>query len=192
MSKYKFNKEQLSFVEDKLGIKGKVRIIFNYLIVSILLAILYYIIFAGIFNTPEEERLIKENELMTQEYKRVSEKMDVLDNVISDLRTRDREIYKSIFKSTPPDFFSHQYNSELYSQLEFSTDLSLVNFTSEKISSLEKLLTAQDEKIANINDEVNINNAITAIPSIIPLKEINISQTGAGIGKRIHPFIKQQ
>lgn len=190
MSKYKFNKEQLSFVEDKLGIKGKIRVVFNYVITSILLAILYYIIFALIFDTSQEERLVKENKLMEDEYKRVSKKMDVLDNVILDLRDRDKEIYKSIFKSAPPDFFSHQYNSQLYSQLDSSADLELVKFSTNKIRNLESMVAGANRIFGDIMDKAGKNISVTAIPSLIPLKRINVSQTGASIGKRIHPFYK--
>jgi len=190
MSKYKFNKEQLRFVEDKLGIKGKIKVVFNYLMVSILLAILYYLVIGPFFNTREEERLIKENQLMTDEYKRVSEKMDVLDNVIVDLRARDRAIYQSIFKSTPSDFFPHQYNAALFSQLDTSADLTLVNFSSTKTKTLEKMLVSQNKRIEAIIGQISKNVSITEIPSIIPIKEINISQTGAGTGKKIHPFYK--
>ncbi|MFA5849314.1 MAG: M23 family metallopeptidase [Bacteroidales bacterium] len=190
MSKYKFNKEQLSFVEDKLGIKGKIRVVFNYITTSLLLAILYYIVFALIFDTSQEERLVKENKLMAEEYKRVSKKMDILDNVISDLRDRDKEIYKSIFKSSPPDFFSHQYNSQLYSQLDSSADLELVNFSTIKTKNLDSMLTYENRIFSDIMDKAVKNSSVTAIPSLIPLKRINVSQTGASIGKRIHPFYK--
>jgi len=190
MSKYKFNKEQLSFVEDKLGIKGKIKVVFNYVMVSLLLAVFYYIIFAFLFNTSKEELLIKENKLMAEEYKKVTEKMDVLDNVIVDLRARDREIYRSIFKSSPPDLFSHQYNSNLYSQLDSSADLTLVNFSTNKAKFLDKVLISQNNLIADIMDKINNNISITNIPSITPIKGMNVSQAGATIGKRIHPFYK--
>lgn len=190
MSKYRFNKEQLSFVEEKLGIKGKMKIAFNYLVVSILLAILYYIVFALFFNTNHEELLQKENKLMSEEYKKVSKKMDILDNVIIDLRARDKEIYKSIFKSSPPDFLSHQYNSSLYSQLDSSSDINLVNFSSNKRSYLEKIMVSQNNLMDAIIGEIKNNPSITNIPSITPIKDINISQAGASIGKRIHPFYK--
>ena len=59
MSKYKFNKDQLKFVEDKLGMKGRLKVVLGYILGSILLAIFYYIVAALIFNTNEEERLLK-------------------------------------------------------------------------------------------------------------------------------------
>ena len=41
--KYKFNKEQLKFIEDKRGFGGWVKILLKYFGLSILLALLYYI-----------------------------------------------------------------------------------------------------------------------------------------------------
>ncbi len=190
MSKYKFNKEQLSFVEDKLGIKGKIRIILTYLVGSVLLAILYYLVIGLLFNFTEEERIVKENQLMAEEYKRVSKKMDVLDNVILDLQTRDKNIYQSIFKAAPPDFLSSEYNSRLYSQLDTSADLTLVEFTTSGAQNLEKQLSGQNARIKTIIGKISGDNAVTSIPSLIPIKGMDISQTGAGTGKKIHPFYK--
>ncbi|MDD4638963.1 MAG: hypothetical protein PHT63_04305, partial [Bacteroidales bacterium] len=81
MSKYKFNKEQLRFVEDKLGIRGKLSVALRFFITSVLLAVLYYIVFALILNTKREELIIRQNQLMEQEYKKVAEKMEILDKV---------------------------------------------------------------------------------------------------------------
>ena len=61
MSKYKFNREQLRFVEEKLGLTGRLALVIKYIIGSLLLAVLYYIVFASIFNTGKEERILKEN-----------------------------------------------------------------------------------------------------------------------------------
>ena len=67
MSKYKFNKDQLKFVEDKLGIYGKLRIAVTYLFVSLLLAVLYYVIFSSFIYTGEEELMKKQNNLKKAE-----------------------------------------------------------------------------------------------------------------------------
>ena len=67
MSKYRFNREQLRFVEEKLGLKGRLELVIRYVIGSLLLAVLYYIIFASIINTGQEERLLKENQMLSLE-----------------------------------------------------------------------------------------------------------------------------
>ena len=190
MSKYKFNKDQLRFVEDKLGIRGKLRIFLGYLLGSILLAILYYIIVALFFNTREEERLLRERELMEQEYKSAVEKMNLLENVLSDLQTRDREIYMNIFKSSPPDLVNSAYNAAVYEQLDSLEDMEIVKFSVAKSRDVEVLVKTAGEKLDNIyNEFLGANNA-SDIPSILPIKGLAVNQTGASLGKKIHPFFK--
>ena len=190
MSKYKFNKDQLRFVEDKLGIRGKLRIFLGYLLGSILLAILYYIIVALFFNTREEERLLRERELMEQEYKSAVEKMNLLENVLSDVQTRDREIYMNIFKSSPPDLVNSAYNAAVYEQLDSLEDMEIVKFSVAKSRDVEVLVKTAGEKLDNIyNEFLGANNA-SDIPSILPIKGLAVNQTGASLGKKIHPFFK--
>lgn len=190
MSKYKFNKDQLRFVEDKLGIRGKLRIFLGYLLGSILLAILYYIIVALFFNTREEERLLRERELMEQEYKSAVEKMNLLENVLTDLQTRDREIYMNIFKSFPPDLVNSAYNAAVYEQLDSLEDMEIVKFSVAKSRDVEVLVKTAGEKLDNIyNEFLGANNA-SDIPSILPIKGLAVNQTGASLGKKIHPFFK--
>ena len=190
MSKYKFNKDQLRFVEDKLGIRGKLRIFLGYLLGSILLAILYYIIVAVFFNTREEERLLKEREMMVQEYTSAVEKMNLLENVLTDLQARDREIYMNIFKSLPPDLVNSGYDAAVYEQLDSLQDMEVVKFSVVKSAEVEGLVKRAGEKLDNIyNEFLGANNA-TDIPSILPIKGITVNQAGASLGKKIHPFFK--
>ncbi|HRR49344.1 MAG TPA: M23 family metallopeptidase [Bacteroidales bacterium] len=190
MSKYRFNKEQLKFVEDKLGVTGKIRVVVRYLLLTVLLAIFYYIIIAFFVNTPAEERLIKENELKAQQYREAVKKMEVLDNVIQNLENRDRDIYQSIFKSEPPEIFPVNNRSVLYAQLDSSSDDQLVLMIASKVKLVESMLVDQNKKIEAISVLIKNNPDVKSIPSILPIKGIEISQTGAGIGKRIHPFFK--
>ncbi len=189
MSKYKFNKEQLRFVEEKLGLTGRLKMFLKYLVGSILLAVLYYLIFAAIFNTGEEERLLRENRMLNEEYKRAVEKLDIIDNVILDLQKRDREIYMSIFQSSPPELLS-EYNPRLYIQLDTSSDVALVNYSANKLNSLKLISQKQERRIAEILNALQNKENLGNIPSIMPIKGMTISQTGASIGDKIHPFYK--
>ena len=101
MEKYKFNKDNLEFVEEKRGAKWWLKRIFQYVLASILLAILYYIVFSLLFSTEEERRIARENRVMEQEYEKMQEKLELLDNTVSNLKYKDREIYRSIFNADP-------------------------------------------------------------------------------------------
>lgn len=189
MSKYRFNREQLKFVEDKLGLFGRFKTVFKYFLGSILLAILYYIIFATFFNTKEEERVLRENAILNAEYRRSLDRLDVLDNVILDLKKKDREIYMNIFKSNPPHLLN-EYNSELYMKLDTSSDEDLVNYTSDRIRFTRFLAQEQVKRIDMIYQALEENKLLSSIPAILPIKGMSVSQTGAGMGQKIHPFYK--
>ncbi|PKP06859.1 MAG: hypothetical protein CVU10_04695 [Bacteroidetes bacterium HGW-Bacteroidetes-5] len=189
MSRYKFNREQLKFVEEKLGLKGRVATVVKYVVGSFLLAVLYYIIFASIFNTQQEEVLLKENQMLKSQHRDASEKIDVLDNVIGDLQKRDREIYLSIFKSSPPDLLN-EYNPKLYLQLDTSSDISLVSYTSDRIMFTSFLAKEQTDKIQRIYSVLQSDRDLLSIPAVLPIKGMTVTQTGASVGKKIHPFYK--
>jgi murein DD-endopeptidase MepM/ murein hydrolase activator NlpD len=189
MSRYKFNKEQLRFVEEGSGMWTKVTVVLKYLSVSLFLAVLYYFVFSSLFNTREQERLSRENRLMNEEYERALERLDLLDNVVADLQTKDREIYMNIFKSNPPDFI-YDYNSRLYASMDTASDKSLVSFTSDKIDNSIKMAGIQSDKINRIYREIAGNDSLLYIPSEVPVRNFSVSQTGAGMGEKIHPFYK--
>lgn len=109
MGRYKFNREQLKFVEDKAGLRGWIRRVVKYFVLSILMAVLYYIVVSLFVSTDQERRLARENKLMEEEYGRLQEKIEVLDNTIKNLQVKDREIYKQIFDAEPPAISHQQY-----------------------------------------------------------------------------------
>lgn len=189
MSKYRFNREQLRFVEEKLGLKGRLALVFRYVIGSLLLAVLYYIIFASLFNTGHEERLLQENQMLSMEYRRALDKMDMLDSVLIDLKQRDREIYMSIFKSSPPELLN-EYNPGLYAQLDTSSDIALVSYASDRIRFTEYLAGELNNKFDEIFTTIEKRDDLSSIPSLMPIKGMTVSQTGASIGDKIHPFYK--
>ena len=191
MSKYKFNKDQLKFDEERRGIFSRISRAFKYIIGSVLLAVLYYIIFALLFDTREEERLINENRMLSVENSRSIDRFGLVDSVITELSERDENIYKSLFKTAPPKI-GHNYRSELYYQLDTSSDKSIIDVASAKIFSLDTMVSNTSEKLKMIFATVNAGKEdnLSMIPSIMPIKSESVSQTGAGFGKKMHPFYK--
>jgi len=190
MSKYKFNRDQLKFDEDHRGLFGRVSAVVKWIIGSVLLAVLYYAVFALFFDTREEERMINENKMLLAEYNRSLDRLGLVDSVITELSERDRNIYMSIFKTTPSEI-GHSYRYELYHQLDTSSDRSIVNVTSSKISSLDTMVSNVSESFKRISIAVSDGKEhLSMIPSLLPIKNMSVSQTGAGFGKKIHPFYK--
>lgn len=190
MGRYRFNKDQLNFVEEKRGLRWWVAKGVKYLVVSLLLAILYYIIFALFISTEQERVLERETSLMEQEYEKMVQKTDLLENTVKNLQLRDREIYRSIFNAEPP-VYSSTGSYDLFEGMDTTRMESIVKDSKMRISVLETGVDKVKGSIESIllNLEA-LGTDARAIPSIIPLRNFSISQSGASVGKKVNPFYK--
>ncbi|MEG0518916.1 MAG: M23 family metallopeptidase [Bacteroidales bacterium] len=192
MGRYRFNREQLKFVEDKRNLKGWVKRVVKYVVASILLAIVYYLVVSVFLNTEQERRLARENKLMEQEFERLQEKIVVLDNTVQNLRTKDREIYKQIFNSEPPAL-SHGPNGggSFFGGIDTTRNDKIIEYSRDKIGVLKREIAVIDHAIEVINTRfAQLEDSVLFIPSIVPIRDFSIGQTGASVGQKINPFYK--
>ena len=190
MSKYQFNRDQLRFMEVGRGIKDIVWKVFMAILVSLVLAVVYCFLFSSLFNTPEEQQLKRERELISQEYNRLQNKMGDLDLVLEGLEERDREIYRTLFKSDPPDVGDETQSSIALNQaLTSAGNFDLVHQT----DTIYKRLEQKADRINRLFRAIALSitpEKISSIPDMIPLQNADISRVGASVGERIHPFYK--
>ena len=190
MGKYRFNREQLNFVEEKRGVKGWIKIFCRYFAGSILLALLYYVIFSLFVNTEQERALARETALMEEEYEKLQEKIGVLDNTIKNLQQRDREIYRSIFNAEPP-VYSDADTYTLFDGIDTTRMESVVSDSKMRLEVIERGMERVNSSIAEINVALEeLDKGVTAIPSIVPVKDFTIRQSGASVGMKVNPFYK--
>ena len=188
--KYKFNKEQLKFIEDKRGFGGWVKILLKYFGLSILLALLYYIVFSLLISTDQEKELARETALMEQEYGKLQQKVGILDNTIKNLQQRDREIYRSIFNAEPP-VYSSTGDYDMFEGIDTTRMESMVSDAKMRLEVIESGMGKVNSTIEEINGLLlELGDHAQAIPSIVPIKDFTVRQTGASVGKKMHPFYK--
>ena len=188
--KYRFNKDQLRFVEEKRGIVWWGKRILKYFTASILLTIVYYAIFSLLVSTEEERALERETALMEEEYQQMLQKSDILENTIMNLQMRDREIYRSIFNSEPP-VYSASGGYDLFEGIDTTRMESVVNDSKLRLSVLEKGAERVERSIESINGNLEeLGTGIKSVPSIIPIRNFSIRQSGASVGKKVNPFYK--
>lgn len=190
MNRYKFDKEQLKFVKEKRGIKGWLWIGIRYFLVSVFLALAYYVVFAVFISTDNEKELALQAELMEQEYGKLQERIGVLDNTIKNLQKRDKEIYRSIFNSEPPAFSSVRDNY-IFDGIDTTRIEAIIVGSEKRIDGLENQVERVEESIKGITDSLSVlAQGVTSIPSIIPIKDFTIRQSGASVGMKVNPFYK--
>ena len=99
--KYRYNPETLSF--DKIIITAKEKMIkFGKMFAaSILIAVVYYVVYSRIYDTPKERILINQLEDIKFNYKMLSQNLDHIDDVLSDIQKRDDNIYRTVLETDP-------------------------------------------------------------------------------------------
>lgn len=192
MPKFVYDKEHMRFNLKKVGFADVLWIVAKYFLISVALAVVYYLLFSLVFDTDKERALTAENKALRQEYERLNEKMDIVDNVISSLEYKDREIYNDVFNADPPSYAAIQDTLRFdYDELLGETEENLIWDTYAMARKIEFKTGRVEGWLASINAAFEDDGTDpTSIPSIIPVRNFSTLQTGASVGKKVNPFFK--
>lgn len=190
MGKYRFDKDDLNFVEDKRGFKGWLKILVRYFFMSLVLAVLYYVVFSLFISTEQERALERETELMEVEYEKLHGRLLQLENTIKNLQHRDREIYRSVFNAEPP-VYSAYGDYDMFAGIDTTRMESVVSDSQLRLSVMERGMARVEAAFVEIRGALDsLGTGVTAIPSIVPVRDFSIRQSGASVGMKINPFYK--
>lgn len=192
MSKFVYDKEHLRFRLKKTTFWSVLWTIFKYFILSFSAAVLVYLLFSLAYDTDREKMLLRENKAMREQYSKMQETVDLVDNAVGNLELRDRDIYNAVFNSDPPKYVlvgedSTQWKGDLYEKSEKK----LIKESRAKLEELKSIADRVDSALRVTEDAfARKANGVASIPSIIPIRNFSILQTGASVGKKVNPFFK--
>lgn len=186
-SQYTVDKD-FKLKKDRTSVWAVIRGILMFFVVTLSLAVVYYIVFALLFSTEEERRLKAENRLYQLEYPQMAEKEMLLADVVEGLRVKDDKIYEEIFNTSAPDM-------ERFSSLDFLMGLDSIPDTDIVTNSANRL-DVLENSASRVEDNFQIVMAAISDPKFVmppmvnPMKEFTFAQTGASVGDKINPFYK--
>jgi murein DD-endopeptidase MepM/ murein hydrolase activator NlpD len=192
--KYRFNPESLSF--DKVRTSFKVWIIkaFTFFTASIVISIIYYIIFSYFFDSPKEKALVRVNEQMKLQYELTQKRINDMSSVLDDIQQRDDNIYRIIFEAEPIPKSIREAGFggvNRYEALEKATNSELVAETVKKLDIISKRLYVQSKSYDEVIEKaMNKEHMLACLPGIQPVSNENLKRTSSGWGWRIHPLYK--
>ena len=156
-------------------------------------AVLYFVIFSALFDTPAEYELRHSTDRMRAEYEVLSARYDSLNMVVNNVIERDRNIFGILFESTPYDFNSdyEQQRLSLHEKLlekskhQMLRDLTMqTNNLEERLAELELTYSTLQSNLDAVGDSRN------NIPSIQPVINHQLTLLTAGYGMLMHPFYR--
>ena len=100
--KYIFDRDNMRFRKEKTSVWRMMRRIFRLFLASVSIAVLYYAVFALLFNTDTERRLKRENSMLAASLPELEQKEALLSDVVRSLEARDDRIYEEMFQTSSP------------------------------------------------------------------------------------------
>jgi murein DD-endopeptidase MepM/ murein hydrolase activator NlpD len=193
-TKYKFNPESLSFDKIRLGIGEILMRFLAYFIGSVLIAVVYWIIFAAFFDSPKEKALEREVQQLTIQYDLINREMGEIEGVLDDLQKTDDNLYRTIFEAEPIPATLREGGVggvNRYKSLEGYRNSNLVIETAGRLDKIRKKVYLQSKSFDDlISLARNKEDMLRSVPAIIPISGKDLTRVASGFGLRIHPIYK--
>ncbi len=162
---------------DKKAIKKFLGVVVRYLVASVSLSVILYVLLALFFSTADERRLEKENKLYRERFNAMKSKATLIGDVLEGLKDKDDAIYQGLFKTPAPS-------------LEAITAPDII--PGKESLSLEKLM-GKARGVDNNFEELfmALERRKDSIPPLtLPLHNISYVQAGASVGMKHSPVLK--
>ena len=163
--------------------------ILRFLVATLSVSVACYIVFALLFSTEEERRLIRENILYRSRYKEMQNKEMLIGDVLEGLQDKDDAIYRELFDTEAPsldaltavDFIaeSDSLSESFYQRAAASASgrtMLMAQQVDKNFDHIFRLLEARRDSIP---------------PLTLPLKDMSYVQMGASMGMKQHPLYKR-
>ncbi|MBE0673194.1 MAG: M23 family metallopeptidase [Bacteroidales bacterium] len=193
-TRYKFNPESLSFDRVTLGLGAMLLRFTAFLVGSLMLAVVYWVIFAAFFDSPEEKALKRELTQMSIQYDLINREMGDMEVVLSHLQQTDDNLYRAIFNADPLPVSYRQGGVgglNRYKDLEGFDNSEVVVETARRLDNLRKRIYSQSKSFdALIALTKEKEEMVRCIPAIMPISNRDLTRTASGYGPRVHPYYK--
>ena len=193
-TKYKFNPDSLSFDKVRLGVKALLLRFLAYFTGSIIVAVIYWVIFAAFFDSPREKALEREISQMTIQYDLINREMVKIEDVLEGLQKTDDNLYRTIFEAEPIPATLREGGVggvNRFKALEGYTNSNLVIETANRLDKIRKRVYLQSKSFDDLIELAkNKEEMLRSVPAILPIYNKDLTRTASGYGLRIHPIYK--
>ena len=190
---YIYNRETGSFEEHRPSLWRQIAVVARYLAGGLAVALVVYALSALVISDGRERALKAENDYLKEHYDNLISRSRLVDDVLASLQSRDKAIYNNIFDAYPPsvEAILGDNSEETLEEYYASSEEQLVSDANNRLQALAASAANVDRAIRAIDgrlqdEDFKKNN----FPSVIPLRNFTIAQTGATVGRKINPFYK--
>ncbi|MES2629635.1 MAG: M23 family metallopeptidase [Bacteroidota bacterium] len=192
--KYRYNPITLNYERINLKFKDYLKRVMIYLLVSVFFAGITMVIAYNFFDSPKEVQLKREIKQLNNQYELLNQELAQVEEVLSDVRHRDDNIYRVIFEADPISDNVRKAGIggvNRYKKLDGYQFTDLVKNTRMRLDNISKQLVVQSKSFDDVIKLArNKEQLLASIPAIQPIANKDLKTMTSGFGYRIHPIYK--
>jgi murein DD-endopeptidase MepM/ murein hydrolase activator NlpD len=192
--KYYYNTNTLRYEKLETPLRVMLLRVLGFISAAIVTAIIIVSIAYRYFPSANEKLLRQENDLLIQQFEVLEEKTQKLQQQMTDLETRDNEVYRTIFEANPvPDSVrlkEMEKNKEIKLVMSMNS-VDLENSITNSLNNLTLRMAYQEKSYNDITRFIkNKDELLAATPAIQPVSNSELKRIASGFGYRIDPVYK--
>ena len=161
----------------------------RFLVATLAMSIVCYIMFALVFSTEEERKLLRENRLYRSRYKEMQNQEKLIGDVVEGLLDKDDAIYQELFETEAPSLDALTA-TDLIAESD-SLSESFYQRAAASASGRTMLMAGQVDKNFDAIFRLMEARRDSIPPLTLPLKDMSYVQMGASVGMKQHPLYKR-
>ncbi|HOW30032.1 MAG TPA: M23 family metallopeptidase [Bacteroidales bacterium] len=192
--RYQFNTKSLKIERVSVTLKDRLKRLLSSLAFGLVFGGVGLIVLYNFFASPREKAMQREVEQYKLQYKILNDRLDQVQQVLSDLQDRDDNIYRVIFETEPIPSSVRKAGyggANRYSRLEGYNNSEIITNTTKKLDAITSQLYVQSKsydevfKLAKSKEKM-----IASIPAVQPVDISDMRRIGSFFGYRTDPFYK--
>lgn len=190
MVRYEYDSKSVRFRKVRKSFWGKVRSVVGFLLASMSITVVIYVVASFFLLTDTERQLRRENRMYERLYPELLEKQKLVSDVVKDLESRDNAIYREIFNADAPEVDPVSSIETMFTSDTLGKD-DLIGYTSSKATELSAIAGEVEDNFLTIFSKL-AEDGYKLPPMSAPLEEVGYASTGASVGQKVSPFYKVQ
>jgi len=193
-TRYRYNYRSLSYEKVEVTLRHRIYNVVKFFATGLVFATVIVFFAYTFIDSPKEKLLKRENEQFKLQYQLIDKRLEQIAMVLSDLETRDDNIYRVIFEAEPipKNIRKAGYGGmNRYKELQGFDNSKLVIQTHKQLDKIAKQLYIQSRSFDDVIEMAKQKEEMLAcIPAILPISNKDLTHMASGFGYRIDPIYK--
>jgi len=192
--KYRYNHETLSYDRITTSIRERLTKWGIMFMVSVFISVGYYLIYSLFYDTPKERQMTNQLSSLKFNYQMLSQDLQHIDRILSDIQKRDDDIYRTILESEPIPASIRQAGIggvNRYEPLEGYNNSNLMIALTKHTDKILKQLFVQSLSYDElIYKAINKELIAASRPAIQPISNKDLTRWSSAFSRgRLHPIL---